>query len=89
MTITETFDKLQMSESFDVPAGCTDKTIWEQESIPVGCVLPACQLYMLQPPDVSTRGQVGPSVNKFEQVSSYGHQVSLAMGQDEARGPHV
>ena len=32
-------------------------------------------LHMLQPLDVSTGG---PQVNKFEQVSSDGHQISLA-----------
>ena len=44
------------------------------------CVPPACQLYMLWwPPDVSTGGGgAGPPVNKFEQVSSDGHRMSLA-----------
>ena len=37
------------------------------------------QPYMLQPPDVSTSG-LGPQVNRFEQVSSDGHQMSLAWG---------
>ena len=53
----------------------------EQESIPVGCVLPACQTFVLCPPDVSTGGEgVGPRMNKFEQVSSHGHQMPLARG---------
>ena len=54
-----------------------------QEIIPVRCVLPACQPYELWPPDVSTGrgcGVGGPQMNKFEQVSSYGHQMSLAGG---------
>ena len=43
-------------------------------SIPVGCVLPPCKPYALQcpPPDVA------PGLNKFEQVSSVGHQMSVA-----------
>ena len=48
----------------------------KQECIPVGCV-PLASL------DVSTgggRGRVGPQVNKFEQVSSHDHQMSLAVG---------
>ena len=31
---------------------------YDQENIPVGCVLPACQPYVLWPPDVSTSGGV-------------------------------
>ena len=38
---------------------------------------------MLQPLDVSTGG-VGPQVNKFEPVSSDGHQMSLAGGEARA-----
>ena len=40
-------------------------------------------MHMPQPPDASTGG-VGPQVNKFEQVSSDGHQMSLAGGRAEA-----
>ena len=51
---------------------------WQQESIPVGCVPPACQPYVLWwSPDVRTGG---PQVNKFEQVFSNCHQMSLAGG---------
>ena len=55
-----------------------------QESIPVGCIPPTCQPYMLWwPPDVNTMW--GGSVqwdqrNKFAQVFSDGHQMSLAGG---------
>ena len=49
----------------------------KQESIPVGCIPPNCQQYVLQPPDASTSGRVWPQVNKFKQVSSDGHQISL------------
>ena len=55
----------------------------EQDSIPVGCVPPACQPYAFQwlPLDVSTgMGVIGPKVNKFEQVSSDDHQMSVAVG---------
>ena len=44
----------------------------KQESIPVGCKPPACQLYELWSPHVSTEGVV-PQMSKFEQVSSDGH----------------
>ena len=47
---------------------------WTQESIPVGCIPPALV--------ATTRCQycwgVGPQVNKFEQISSNDHQMSLA-----------
>ena len=61
------------------------KNIAQQESIPVGCILLACLLYVLWWSSiVSTTGrgrglQWGP-MNKFEQVSSDGHQISLAGG---------
>ena len=46
----------------------------QQESIPVGCILPTCQSYVLQyPPCISAdrrRGGGCPQVNKFEQVCS-------------------
>ena len=51
-----------------------------QESIPVGCVLPACQPNVLQWPD----GGGGPKVNKFKQISSVSYQMSVARG-----GPQV
>ena len=60
-------------------------TLEQQESISVGYVLPTCQPYMLQPPDVSTAGE-GHQVNKFLQVSSVGYQMSLARGQGWGRG---
>ena len=53
----------------------------EQDSIPVGCVPPAGQPYVLPwpPLDVSSGwGGVCPQVNKFEQVSSDDHQMSVA-----------
>ena len=60
------------------------KDLISQESIPVGCLSPACQPYMRRwSPDVSTRGS--RQVNKFEQVSIDGHQMSLA----GVGGPHV
>ena len=46
----------------------------------IGCIPPACQLYELQPPDVSTGGG-GPQMNKFEDVSGDSHQISLAVGE--------
>ena len=60
--------------------------ILKQESIPVGCVPSVGKLYMLQwpPPDVILRR--GPQVNKFEQVSSCGHQMSVADGMGPGPG---
>ena len=50
----------------------------EQENIPVGCVLHACQPYMLGGHQISVLvGGMGPQVNKCEQVSSDKHQMSL------------
>ena len=49
----------------------------EQEGIPVGRVPVGYPSYMLQWP--ATRG---PQVNRFEQVSGLGHQMSPAGGQD-------
>ena len=52
-----------------------------QDSIPAGYVAPACRTYMLRwpPLDVSIGGVggrgMGPSVNKFGQVSSDDHQM--------------
>ena len=48
------------------------KNCMKQESIPVGCVVPTCQPYVVQWPrlDVSIGGgEGGPQVNKFEQAS--------------------
>ena len=53
---------------------------YKQDSIPVGCVPPACQPYVFwwPPLDVSKgAGGVGHQVDKFEQVSSDGHQMSV------------
>ena len=49
-----------------------------QEFIPVGCVPPAHPLYMLLVAiyQMSTPGEGGPQVNKFEHVSGLGHQIS-------------
>ena len=64
----------------------------EQDSIPVGCIPPASQPYVFwwSLLDVSTGGWggggVGPQVNKFEQVSSDDHQISVA-GKDGSRSP--
>ena len=46
-----------------------------QKNIPVGCVQPVCQPYVLRPPDVSTDRDA--QVNKFEEVFSVCHQISL------------
>ena len=51
-----------------------------QESIQIGCVLSACKPYVLHRPAPDVGGAGCPQVNKFEQVSSDGHQVSLARG---------
>ena len=69
----------------------------EQESAPLRFVLPACQPYMLQwPPDVNSGsgGVQGGLMNKFEQVSSDGYQVSLVGGRGWGQGrswgsPHI
>ena len=42
----------------------------------VGCVFPTCQPYSSN--KMSAQGGEVPQVNKFEQVSSLGHQMSLA-----------
>ena len=58
-------------------------TFFKQGSIPVGCVPPACQLYVFQLPSLefsTTRVRVGPQVNKFEQVPSDDHQMLAAKG---------
>ena len=45
----------------------------KQGSIPVGCVMPACQPYVSVVVGV---GSVRPQVNKFEQVSTDDHLMS-------------
>ena len=53
----------------------------KQDSIPVECVPPTCKLYVFWWPSqgVSTiEGGVGTQMNKFEQVSSDEHQMSMA-----------
>ena len=57
----------------------------KQESIPVGCVPPACKLYVFRrPPDVTLEGPVQDCrMNKFAQVFNDDHQMSLAW--DRAR----
>ena len=57
----------------------------KQDGIPIGCVPPACQPYVFQCPplDISTPGgggELGPQVNKFEQVYNDDHQMSVAGG---------
>ena len=62
----------------------------QQDSIPVGYIPPTCKPYLFQfqlpPPDVAPRGGGGPQMNKFEQVSSDHHQMSLTGG---GVGPQV
>ena len=65
------------------PLNAVFQKFWKQESIRVGCIPPTCQAYVLRwpPPDVSTGGRgMDPQVNNFVQVSSDGHQMSLAGG---------
>ena len=52
----------------------------QQESIPVGCILPACQPYVFwwPPLDVRTGEGVGPQENKFEPLSSDDHHMPVA-----------
>ena len=50
----------------------------KQESIPMGCISPTCQQFVLWLQDVSTGGGVGTQLNKFEQVPSDNHQMSVA-----------
>ena len=67
-----------------------DEHLQEQESIPVGCIPPPLKLCMLQfqwpPPDV-TPGD--PQMNKFDQVSSDHHQMSLAGGSLGLISPYL
>ena len=59
------------------------KKKFKQESISVGCIMPTCHLYvLLWPSDVSP-------MNKFEQVSSNGHQMSLAGGWGKGLRGHM
>ena len=43
----------------------------KQERISVGCILPACKLYMLQwlPPDITPRGPQVKSVNRSRMLA--------------------
>ena len=72
--ITQTVE-VEISAKFSFPK----KIDWisKRESVSVGRIPPVCILYMLQwpPPDTAPVG--GPRVNKFEQVSSDGHQMSV------------
>ena len=57
----------------------------KQDKIIIGCVLPASYPYVFQWPPLDVSGG-GPQVNKFEQVSSDDHQMSLAGGGRVCRG---
>ena len=69
---------------------CSVYVSLKKVTIPVGRMPLACQLHMLWwPQDVSIGGGgvSGPQVNKFEWISSDGHQVSLAgRGWDQGSG---
>ena len=58
------------------------KTDHGHESILVGCVPLVCKLYVQ--PECHSLGWVGfegaPQVNKFEQIFSVDHQMSVAVG---------
>ena len=60
--------------------------MFQQESIPVGCVPPTCADHTFFTTRCQHQWGRGPEVNKFEQVSSDGYQMSLAGGQE---GPEV
>ena len=55
----------------------------EEESIPVGGEPPACKPFVLQWPPLDVTSE-GPQVNKFEQVSIVGHQMSVAGGEESS-----
>ena len=61
---------------------------YQQEGIPVGCVPPACHISVATTKCKNGGGGVraGPQVNKFEQVSSDQHQISL-IGGGGSRSP--
>ena len=63
----------------DANLKCTLWTFKQQDSIPVGCVPPTCQPYVFHwlPLYVTTGWELGPQVNKYEQVSSDDHQMSV------------
>ena len=46
-------------------------------------------IVLQSPPDVSTTGEGGPEVNKFEQVSRDVHQMSLDRGSLSSEVPHA
>ena len=54
-----------------------------QDSIPVRCKSPACQLYVFWclPLGVTTGWALGPQVNTFEQLFSDDHQISGVWGR--------
>ena len=60
----------------------------KQESTPVGCVPPAHAYHTCFNSQKMPALCGGPQVNKFQQVSSDGHQMSLTKGPgQEPRGP--
>ena len=56
-----------------------------QDNILVGCALPTCQPYVFHWAIRTMGGGIAPQVNKFEQVSSDDHQISVA-GEDSSQG---
>ena len=58
----------------------------EEESIPVGGEPPACKPCVLQWPPLDVTSE-GPQVNKFEQVSIVGHQMSVLRRRAGLGGP--
>ena len=69
-------------ESIMLPVqnGCVPKILYNTKAFPVGCVQPHCKLYVRASVATTTCHSQGPQVNKFEQVSSDDHQMSLAVG---------
>ena len=60
---------------------CSYQFYMQQESIPVGRVMPTRASYVLQKPSDVTTGRGGVTrVSQFEQVSSPDHHMSLAWG---------
>ena len=58
-----------------------------QESIPVGCILNVCVDYTCFNGHQMSALWGAPKVNKFEKVSSDGHQMSLAGGPCPVKSP--
>ena len=50
----------------------------EQENISVGCAPPTCHYTSFGDHQMSVQVEGDPQVNKFEKISSDGHQMSLA-----------